>query len=133
MFTRDNPVFTAAFNQPHPIFQTPLNLSNTAHLLNPAESFKSRSKQSFSSGADRFFLPPSLLRRSRSAKSRHLSSIPREGKLSTPPPTPPHLSPSPPPLAPSASESPPTSAAVAPQILDPSACNKYAPPDSPAS
>ena len=44
-----------------------------------------------------------------------------------------YLSPSPPPLAPSTSESPLTSVAIAPQTLDPWACNKYAQQDSPAS
>src|ERR1700688_2298782 len=108
--------------KPRPIFQrrsifpTPLNLPTPLKTVIP-------------SGADRPFLPPSLLRRSRSAKSRNLSSSPREANSSTP-----HsLIPSPPPLESSTSESPPTSVAIAPQILDPSACNKSAPPDYLAS
>src|ERR1700688_2821930 len=95
-----------------PIFQTPLK------TVIPSE-------------AGRFFLPPSLLRRSRSAQSRNLSSISREVK-----PFPIHthhsLSPSPPPPAPSTSECLPTSAAGALQTLAPWACNKSAPPDYPA-
>ena len=141
--------------QPHSIFQIPLNLSNPAqsfksrsifqiplNLSNPTQSFKPHSifqpplnlptppKTVIPSGAGRFFLPPSILRRSRSAKSRNLSSI--LAKPSHPLHNHHSLSPSPPPLAPSTSESPPTCVAAAPQTLDPSACNKSAPPDSPA-
>ena len=126
--------------QSRPIPQTRRNLSNPPNLSNPAaifqtlsnpaQSFKPRSifqtplKTVIPSGADRLLLPPSLLRRRRSAQSRNLSSIPREAT---------RVSPSLPPLAPSPSEFPPASVAIGLQILDPSACSTCAPPNSPAN
>jgi hypothetical protein len=108
-------------------------LSKPCKTVNPlsktaARFFPSRGKTGHSERSRPIFVPPSLLRRSRAAQSRNLFSIPREAKPF------PFRSFTPSPLrAPSTSESPLASAAIAPQIPDPSAYSTSAPPDSPAS